>query len=56
MFQLSFGDMEYSNRRRKTKRELFLEQMDKIIPWADWVDMIAAYFILQANADARLLA
>ena len=44
MSQLSFGDMEYTNRRRKTKRELFLEQMDKIIPWADWVDMIAAYY------------
>ena len=43
MPQLSFGDMEYTNRRRKTKRELFLEQMDKIIPWADWVNMIAAY-------------
>lgn len=58
MSQLSFGDMEYTNRRRKTKRELFLEQMDKIIPWADWVDMITAYYhtILQANVDARLLA
>jgi len=44
MSQLSFGDMEYTNRRRKTKRELFLEQMDKIIPWADWVDMITAYY------------
>ena len=44
MPQLSFRDMEYTNRRRKTKRELFLEQMDKIIPWADWVNMIAAYY------------
>ena len=44
MPQLSFGDMEFTNRRRKTKRELFLEQMDKIIPWADWVNMIAAYY------------
>ncbi len=44
MPQLSFGDMEYTNRRRKTKRGLFLEQMDKIIPWADWGKMIAAYY------------
>ena len=44
MAQLSFGEMKYTNRRRNTKRELFLEQMDKIIPWADWVNMIAAYY------------
>ncbi len=44
MPQLSFGDIEYINRRRKPKRELFLEQMDKIIPWSDWVNMIAAYY------------
>ena len=32
MPQLSFGDMEYTNRRRKTKRELFLAQMEKSSP------------------------
>ena len=44
MSQLSFGDMEYANRRRKTRREAFLEQMDKIIPWADWVTLIASHY------------
>jgi IS5 family transposase len=40
MNQQTFSDIEYSNRRRKTKREEFLESMDKIIPWEYWVDFI----------------
>lgn len=37
-------DMEYSNRKKKTKREEFLDAMEKIIPWAYWVDMIHPYY------------
>lgn len=43
MTQLSFGDMEYANHRRKTRREAFLEQMDKIIPWADRAALTASH-------------
>ena len=43
MPQLSFVDMGCANRRRKTRREAFLEHMDKIIPWAGWVTLIATY-------------
>ena len=32
MKQLSFSDIEYSNRRRKTKREKYLNSMEVIIP------------------------
>lgn len=38
--QMTFADMEYNNRKRKTKREKFLDEMDKIIPWSDWVKII----------------
>ncbi len=44
MEQLSFSDIEYSNRRRKTKREEFLASMDKIIPWKHWVELIQPYY------------
>ena len=37
MKQESFSDMEYRCRKKKTKREEFLEIMDKIIPWDEWV-------------------
>ena len=31
-YQQSFTDLEYSNRKKKTKREEFLEMMDEKIP------------------------
>ena len=36
MKQETFTDMEYSFRKKKTKREEFLEIMDEIIPWDEW--------------------
>lgn len=38
--QYSLTDIEYGNRRRKTKREEFLERMDAVIPWSEWVEII----------------
>jgi len=42
--QLSFTDLEYANRKKITKREIFLRNMDRIIPWAEWVEMIEPYY------------
>ena len=33
MKQQTFSDIEYSGRKRVTKREEFLNIMDEIIPW-----------------------
>ena len=44
MKQQTFTDMEYSNRKRLTKREAFLNSMDEIIPWDYWVKMIHPYY------------
>jgi IS5 family transposase len=44
MKQPSFSDIEYSLRRRKTKREDFLKIMDDIIPWDEWVAYIEPYY------------
>ena len=44
MKQESFSDMEYRCRRKKTKREEFLEIMDEIIPWDEWVGIIRPYY------------
>lgn len=40
MNQLTFSDMEYSNCKKKTRCEEFLDTMEEIIPWQYWVDMI----------------
>jgi len=42
--QLTFTDLEYNCRKKKTHREEFLEVMDEIIPWDEWVDIIAPYY------------
>ncbi len=44
MKQQTFSDFEYSNRKRKTKREEFLEIMDEIIPWDEWVGVIMPFY------------
>ena len=44
MKQITFSDVEYSGRKRITKREEFLDQMDSIIPWASWVAMVTPYY------------
>jgi IS5 family transposase len=42
--QPSFTDVEYGNRRRTSRRELFLEAMDSTIPWATWVGLIEPHY------------
>ena len=42
--QLTFTDYEYSQRKRKTKRDEFLKIMNDIIPWAEWVSLIQPYY------------
>ena len=44
MKQETFSDIEYSNRKRKTRREEFLEIMDEIIPWEEWISVIAPFY------------
>lgn len=44
MNQLSLTDAEYSQRKRITKREKFLQAMDDSIPWDKWVRLIQPYY------------
>ena len=44
MKQESFSDMDYRCRKKKTKREEFLEIMDEIIPWDEWVSQIVPHY------------
>lgn len=43
-YQLTLTDIEYANRKRITKKDKFLEQMENIIPWAKWVEIIRPYY------------
>lgn len=44
MKQDTFTDIEYGCRKKKTKREEFLENMDEIIPWDEWIGVIEPYY------------
>jgi len=42
--QSSFVDIEYGNRKKRTKREEFLDAMDAIIEWSEWTELIKPYY------------
>jgi len=44
MDQLTFSEAEYNNKKRKTRREKFLEQMDLLIPWKRLEKKIKPYY------------
>jgi len=33
MKQNSFADLEYANKKKVTRKERFLQEMDQVIPW-----------------------
>lgn len=44
MKQQTFSDIEYAGRKRQTKRERFLDEMNEIIPWEEWVSLIEPFY------------
>jgi IS5 family transposase len=42
--QATTSDMEYANRKRTTKRESFLNMMNEIVPWSEWVELIRPFY------------
>lgn len=52
MKQQTSSDMEYSCRRKKTKREEVLEIMDNIIPWEEWEEIKRTQFTTAAPCES----
>lgn len=42
--QSTFTDLEYASRRKKTKRDMFLEKMEALVPWNRWIKLIEPYY------------
>ena len=42
--QLSFADLEYAAKRRRTRRDRFLGEIEAVTPWAALVAEIAPYY------------
>ena len=49
MKTLSFASLAYENKKKKTKREKFLEEMDKVIPWDELLEEIRNYYPKAGN-------
>jgi len=37
MSQMSFSDFEYAGKRKQTRRERFLAEMEQVVPWSGGV-------------------
>jgi len=44
MSQLTFGDAEYAGKRKKTRREVFLEEMEQVVPWKSLLSLIEPFY------------
>ncbi|ACD56698.1 hypothetical protein BO993_07475 [Xanthomonas oryzae pv. oryzae] len=42
--QLTFGDAEYNGKRKRTRREVFLAEMDQVVPWNDLLALIKPHY------------
>jgi hypothetical protein len=44
MSQISFADAEYAGKRKKTRREVFLEEMELVVPWKTLLKLIEPHY------------
>ena len=49
MEQKSFASLAYDNKEKKTHREKFLEEMDKVIPWSLLIKPIKKHYPKAGN-------
>ncbi|GFM59935.1 hypothetical protein PSCICG_10950 [Pseudomonas cichorii] len=44
MSQMSFSDFEYAGKRKQTRRERFLAEMDQVVPWTCLLELIEPFY------------
>ncbi|TRO41701.1 IS5 family transposase [Pseudomonas sp. ALS1131] len=49
MTQMSFSDVEYAGKRKQTRRELFLAEMEQVVPWAGLLALIEPFYPKAGN-------
>ena len=42
--QASFSDLEYANKKRRTRRELFLAEMEAVVPWPELLAVVEPHY------------
>ena len=41
--QPTFADLDYNSKKRKTRREVFLKRMERLVPWEQLEGLIRPY-------------
>ncbi len=49
MTQMSFSDAEYAGKRKQTRRERFLAEMEQVVPWAGLLALIEPFYPKAGN-------
>jgi IS5 family transposase len=49
MKTVSFASLAYDNKKKKTRRERFLGEMDQVIPWPELIKVIEGYYPKAGN-------
>ena len=49
MKRVSFASLAYDSKKKKTRREKFLEEMDQVIPWVELLSVIKKYYPKAGN-------
>ncbi|RCH39541.1 hypothetical protein CSC45_4422 [Pseudomonas aeruginosa] len=44
MKQMTFADAEYAGKRKQTRKELFLIEMDQVVPWKGLIALIEPFY------------
>lgn len=42
--QMSFADLEYNAKKRRTRREIFLAEMEQVVPWQSLLAVLEPYY------------
>jgi IS5 family transposase len=49
MMNVSFASLAYDNKKKKTRRDKFLEEMNQVIPWKELLKVIEEYYPKAGN-------
>jgi IS5 family transposase len=49
MKTVSFASLAYENKKKKTRREKFLEEMNQVIPWEELLQIVNKYYPVAGN-------
>src|SRR5213595_1256298 len=54
MSQPTFAALAYANKKKKTRREIFLEEMEQVVPWTRLLKVIKRYYPKAGNGRPPL--